>query len=160
MSTTTTTTSSSKPKASSAFTAEERAAMRARAKELKAATSRAEAEEAVLTAIAEMPPSDRALAERVHAIVKDAAPALSPKTWYGMPAYANDGKVVCYFKGADKFKTRVRDLWVRGGGHARRRPLVADVLCAHRADHRRRGQDPLPREEVCGLTPVGPADRR
>ena len=80
--------------------------MRARAKELKAATSRVEAEEAVLAAIAEMPPSDRALAERVHAIVKDAAPALSPKTWYGMPAYANDGKVVCYFKGADKFKTR------------------------------------------------------
>ena len=80
--------------------------MRARAKELKAATSKAEAEEAVLAAIAEMPPPDRALAERLHAIINDAAPVLSPKTWYGMPAYAKDGKVVCYFKGADKFKTR------------------------------------------------------
>ena len=103
---TTKTTTNAKPKASSGFTAEERAAMRARAKELKAETSRAEAEDAVLAAIAEMPPPDRVLAERLHALVKDAAPVLSPKTWYGMPAYANDGKVVCYFKGADKFKTR------------------------------------------------------
>lgn len=106
----TTKTSSPAPKASSAFTAEERAAMRARAKELKAETSRAEAEDAVLAAIAEMRPSDRALAERLHAIVKDATPVLSPKTWYGMPAYAIDGKVVCYFKGADKFKTRYATL--------------------------------------------------
>jgi uncharacterized protein YdhG (YjbR/CyaY superfamily) len=106
MSTTTMKTSTATPEASSGFTAEERAAMRARAKELKAATSRAEAEDAVLAAIAAMPPRDLALAERLHAVIKDAAPVLAPKTWYGMPAYAIDGKVVCYFKGADKFKTR------------------------------------------------------
>jgi uncharacterized protein YdhG (YjbR/CyaY superfamily) len=89
------------------FTAEERAAMRARAKEQKEQASRADAEKAVLAAIAKMAASDRALAERLHALIKDTAPALAPKTWYGMPAYANDdGKVVCYFKGADKFKTR------------------------------------------------------
>ena len=98
-------TTSAKPKASG-FTVEERAAMRARAKESKAEASRAEAEAAVLAAIAQMPPPDRALAERLHTIIREAAPALSPKTWYGMPAYASDGKVVCYFKGADKFKTR------------------------------------------------------
>ena len=86
------------------FTAEEKAAMRARAKELKAA---AEGEETVLSAIAAMSPEDRALGERLHAIVKEAAPELSPKTWYGMPAYANkDGKVVCFFRNAAKFKER------------------------------------------------------
>src|SRR5688572_5016954 len=88
------------------FTAEERAAMRARAKELKVEATKAEAEAAVLAAIAKMPESERAMAERLHAIVKDSAPVLTPRTWYGMPAYAKDGKVVCYFKGADKFKTR------------------------------------------------------
>jgi uncharacterized protein YdhG (YjbR/CyaY superfamily) len=86
------------------FTAEEKAAMRARAKELKAA---AEGEEAVLSALAAMSPDDRALGERIHAIVKDTAPELTPKTWYGMPAYANkDGKVVLYFRNAEKFKER------------------------------------------------------
>ena len=86
------------------FTAEEKAAMRARAKELKAA---AEGEEAVLSALAAMSPDDRALGERIHAIVKDTAPDLTPKTWYGMPAYANkDGKVVLYFRNAEKFKER------------------------------------------------------
>ena len=86
------------------FTAEEKAAMRARAKELKAA---AEGEEAVLSALAEMSPDDRALGERIHAIVKENAPDLTPKTWYGMPAYANkDGKVVCFFRNAEKFKER------------------------------------------------------
>ena len=86
------------------FTAEEKAAMRARAKELKAA---AEGEEAVLTALAAMSPDDRALGERIHAIVKQTAPDLTPKTWYGMPAYANkDGKVVLYFRNAEKFKER------------------------------------------------------
>jgi uncharacterized protein YdhG (YjbR/CyaY superfamily) len=86
------------------FTAEEKAAMRARAKELKAAT---EGEEAVLSALAAMSPDDRALGERIHAIVKETAPDLTPKTWYGMPAYANkDGKVVLYFRNAEKFKER------------------------------------------------------
>jgi uncharacterized protein YdhG (YjbR/CyaY superfamily) len=86
------------------FTAEEKAAMRARAKELKAA---AEGEEAVLSALAAMSPDDRALGERIDAIVKESAPDLTPKTWYGMPAYANkDGKVVLYFRNAEKFKER------------------------------------------------------
>jgi uncharacterized protein YdhG (YjbR/CyaY superfamily) len=86
------------------FTAEEKAAMRARAKELKAA---AEGEEAVLSALKEMSRDDRALGERIHAIVKKTAPGLTPKTWYGMPAYANkDGKVVCFFRDAGKFKER------------------------------------------------------
>jgi uncharacterized protein YdhG (YjbR/CyaY superfamily) len=86
------------------FSAEERAAMRARAKELKTA---AEGEEAVLSALAEMSPDDRALGKRIHAIVKKNAPDLTPKTWYGMPAYANkDGKVVLFFRNAEKFKER------------------------------------------------------
>ena len=86
------------------FSAEEKAAMRARAKELKAA---AQGEEAVLAALAEMSPDDRALGERIHAIVKENAPELTPKTWYGMPAYANkDGKVVVFFRDAGKFKER------------------------------------------------------
>jgi uncharacterized protein YdhG (YjbR/CyaY superfamily) len=86
------------------FTAEEKAALRARAKELKAA---AEGEEAVLSALAAMSPDDRALGERIQAIVKETAPDLTPKTWYGMPAYANkDGKVVLYFRNAEKFKER------------------------------------------------------
>ncbi len=93
-------------KKSEGFTAEERAAMRERAKELKAEAQRADGERAVLAKIAEMPEPDRAMAERLHEIVKASAPALSPKTWYGMPAYAKDGKVVCYFQSAQKFKSR------------------------------------------------------
>ena len=85
------------------FTTEEKAAMRARARELKAA---ADGEEAVLAALEAMSPDDRALGERIHAIVKETAPDLSPKTWYGMPAYAKDGKVVCFFRNAEKFKER------------------------------------------------------
>jgi uncharacterized protein YdhG (YjbR/CyaY superfamily) len=86
------------------FTAEEKAAMRARAKELK---SKADGESAVLTALAKMSPPDRALGKRIHAIVKESAPDLTPKTWYGMPAYANkDGKVVVFFRDAGKFKER------------------------------------------------------
>ena len=88
------------------FTAEERAAMKERARELKAARNKEEAEADVLAKIAEMPDSDRAMAERVHAIVKAAAPELSAKTWYGMPAYARDDKVVCFFQSADKFNSR------------------------------------------------------
>jgi uncharacterized protein YdhG (YjbR/CyaY superfamily) len=94
----------------SGFTAEERAAMRERAKELKAeeraSKTRAEGERDVLAKIAEMRDSDRVMAERIHAIVSETAPALSPRTWYGMPAYTRDGKVVCFFKGAGKFDSR------------------------------------------------------
>jgi uncharacterized protein YdhG (YjbR/CyaY superfamily) len=86
------------------FSAEEKAAMRARAKELKAA---AQGEEAIRAALEEMPPDDRALAERIHAIVKENAPRLTPRTWYGMPAYADEnGKVVVFFRNASKFKER------------------------------------------------------
>jgi len=88
------------------FTAEERAAMRERAKELKATKNKAEAERGVLAKIDEMPPSDRALAKRFHAIVTASAPDLEPRLWYGMPAYARGGKVVCFFQSAEKFKTR------------------------------------------------------
>jgi uncharacterized protein YdhG (YjbR/CyaY superfamily) len=94
-------------KASKGFTAEERAAMRERAKELKGAASESD----VLAKIAEMPKSDRVIAERLHEIVKASAPGLSPRTWYGMPAYANaDGKVVCFFQSAQKFKSRYATL--------------------------------------------------
>jgi uncharacterized protein YdhG (YjbR/CyaY superfamily) len=94
-------------KASKGFTDEERAAMKERAQELKAEARRADGESAVLAKIDEMPEPDRAMAKRLHEIVKASAPALSPKTWYGMPAYANkDGKVVCYFTPASKFKER------------------------------------------------------
>jgi uncharacterized protein YdhG (YjbR/CyaY superfamily) len=92
----------------STFSEEERAAMKERAQEQKAAArgSKADGESDVLAKIAEMPEQDRAMAERIHAIVKASAPALSPRTWYGMPAYAKDGKVVCFFQSAEKFKAR------------------------------------------------------
>jgi len=95
-------------KTSEGFTPEERAAMKERAEEMKAAARRgkADGESDVLAKIAEMPEPDRAMAERLHAIVKASAPALSPKTWYGMPAYAKDGKVVCFFQSAHKFNSR------------------------------------------------------
>ncbi len=93
------------------FTAEERAAMRERAKEQKAEAQKADGERAVLAKIAEMQGPDRTMAERLHEIVKASAPALSPKTWYGMPAYADkDGKVVCHFQSAQKFNTRYATL--------------------------------------------------
>jgi hypothetical protein len=94
---------------SQVFTAEERAAVQARAREVKAAGRRAgkeDGESELLAKIAEMPPADRALAERVHAIVKASVPALTSKTWYGMPAYAKDGSVICWFKCAAKFNAR------------------------------------------------------
>src|SRR5918998_1836 len=102
-------------KSDKGFTAEERAAMRERARELKAEErakkNRAAGESALLAKIAEMEGPDRAMAERLHEIVEASAPALSPKTWYGMPAYANkDGKVVCYFQGAQKFDARYATL--------------------------------------------------
>jgi uncharacterized protein YdhG (YjbR/CyaY superfamily) len=92
------------------FTAEELAAMRERAKELKAERGRADGEPDVLAKIAEMPKADRVMAERLHAIVKASAPDLAPRTWYGMPAYAKDGKVVCFFQSAQKFKSRYATL--------------------------------------------------
>src|SRR5215217_1027150 len=96
-------------KTSKGFTAEERAAMKERAKELKVEADKADWEKDVLAKIAEMPEPDRALAEKIHAIVKANAPALSPKTWYGMPAYANkEGKVVCFFTAAAKFSRGMR----------------------------------------------------
>lgn len=94
-------------KSSGGFTAEERAAMRERARELK---GQGEGESVVLSKIAAMPPADRALAERLHAIIKRSAPELAPRLWYGMPAYARDGKVVCFFQDAHKFKSRYATL--------------------------------------------------
>ena len=101
-------------KTSEGFTDEERAAMKERAQELKAEArankNKADGESAVLAKIAEMPEPDRAMGERLHAIIKASAPALSPRLWYGMPAYAKDGKVVCFFQSAQKFKTRYATL--------------------------------------------------
>ena len=103
-------------KTSGGFSDEERAAMKERALELKAPTrpgpraDKADGESAVLAKLAEMPEPDRAMGMRVHAIIKASAPALSPKLWYGMPAYAKDGKVVCFFQDAQKFKTRYATL--------------------------------------------------
>ena len=105
-----TTTSAKRTGAGSKFTAEERAAMKERAKELKAAKTKEEGERALLEKIAEMPKPDRVMAERLHAIVTKSAPNLSPKTWYGMPAYAKDDQIVCFFKSADKFKSRYATL--------------------------------------------------
>ena len=98
-------------KASKGWTAEERAAAKAYAQELKAEARGANDEKAALAAIAAMPPKDRAMGNRIHAIVKASAPDLAPKTWYGMPAYAGkDGKVICFFQSADKFKARYATL--------------------------------------------------
>ena len=100
------------------FSAEERGAMKERAKELRAEAraekDKAAGEQAVLEKIAELPEPDRAMAKRLHAIIKENAPGLSPKTWYGMPAYAKDGKVVCFFTPASKFKERYATLGFNG----------------------------------------------
>ncbi len=97
-------------KASTGLTAEERAALRETVQERKAAARGANDEKALLAKIAEMPEPDRALAKRLHAIITASAPALSPKTWYGMPAYAKDDKIVCFFQSGQKFKTRYATL--------------------------------------------------
>jgi uncharacterized protein YdhG (YjbR/CyaY superfamily) len=106
---------------SKGFTAEERAAMKERAKELKAEArankDKAQGESDLLAKIAEMPEPDRTMAERLHAIITANAPALSPKTWYGMPAYARDGKVVCYFTAASKFNSRYATLGFNDDAH-------------------------------------------
>ena len=103
--------STTKSTTSKGFSAEEKAAMRALVKERKANATKAEAEKAVLAAIAAMQEPDRSMAKRIHVIIKASAPALSPKTWYGMPAYADeDGNVVCFFQNAQKFKARYSTL--------------------------------------------------
>ena len=107
---TSTKSSSASAKKPTGFTAEERAAMKERVQELKAERNKADGESAVLAKIAEMPNPDRAMAERLHAIITRSAPDLSPKTWYGMPAYAKDGKIVCFFQSADKFNARYATL--------------------------------------------------
>jgi hypothetical protein len=99
-----------KPKPAKTFTPEERAAMKERARELKAAEGRAEGEATVVAKIAEMPKPDRALAERIHALIKASAPDLASKTWYGMPAYTKDDKIICFFKPASKFGVRYATL--------------------------------------------------
>ena len=99
-------TTKSRGEAAKGFTAEERAAMKERAKELKAEARKADGESALMAKIAEMPKADRDMAKRFHAIVTANGPDLEPKTWYGMPAYAKDGKILCFFQSADKFKTR------------------------------------------------------
>jgi uncharacterized protein YdhG (YjbR/CyaY superfamily) len=97
-------------KMSKGFTAEEKAAAKERVRELKAAASEVEGERAVLAKIAQMKEPDRAIGKRLHAIIRASAPALTPRTWYGMPAYAKDDKVVCFFQDAQKFKTRYATL--------------------------------------------------
>jgi hypothetical protein len=105
-------------KAATGFTAEEKSAMRQRAKEQKAAATRAEDESAALAAIAAMSGPDRAMAERLHAIITANVPDLAPKTWYGMPAYANeDGKIICFFQPAAKFKTRYATFGFNDSAH-------------------------------------------
>jgi uncharacterized protein YdhG (YjbR/CyaY superfamily) len=109
-----TTKKTGKQRKNEGFTAEEKAAMRARARELKAA---ADGESAVREALAAMSPHDRTLGERIHALVTETAPELSPKTWYGMPAYAKDGKVLCFFRNAAKFKERYAMLGFNDGAN-------------------------------------------
>ena len=103
-------TTAANAKAPKKFTEEEKGAMRERARELKAAADEADGEKDLLAKIAELSEPDRSMARRVHAIIKASAPALSPKTWYGMPAYAKDGNIVCHFQPAQKFKTRYATL--------------------------------------------------
>lgn len=105
-----TTASATANKKATGFTAEERAAMKERSQELKAAAKKADGESDVLAKIAEMSDPDRTMAERLHAIIKASAPDLMPRTWYGMPAYAREGKVVCFFQSAEKFNTRYATL--------------------------------------------------
>ena len=106
-----------KRKAVKGFTDEEKGAMRQRVKELQAAKDAVEGESAVLAKIATMAAPDRAMCKRLHAIVKASAPALTPKLWYGMPAYARDGKIVCFFQDAKKFKTRYATLGFSDAAH-------------------------------------------
>ncbi len=143
---------SAKPTAAGkSFTDDEKAAMRERARELKAESksrdARADGERDLLAKIAEMPPADRSMAERIHALITAGAPDLAPKTWYGMPAYARDGKVVCFFKSCGQVQVAVRDARLRGRGPPGRRRDVADLVRPEGADRRRRGSDRRARGE-------------
>jgi uncharacterized protein YdhG (YjbR/CyaY superfamily) len=104
-------------KSHEAFSAEERAAIKERVKETKAAAEDADGESALLAKIAEMVESDRAMAKRIHAVIKASAPTLSPRLWYGMPAYAKDGKTICFFQPGQKFKTRYSTLGFNDAAH-------------------------------------------
>ncbi len=110
-------TTSASSKATKGFTAEEKAAMKERARELKAEALKADGESAVLAKIAEMQGSDRTMAKRLHAIIKANAPGLTPKTWYGMPAYAKDDKIVCFFQSAQKFGARYATFGFNDSAH-------------------------------------------
>ena len=122
-------------KTSKGFSAEEKAAMKERAREVKAGKTDGSD---VLAKIAEMPKADRVMAKRLHALIKASAPDLSPKTWYGMPAYAKGGKVVCFFQSAHKFKSRYATLGFKRRGEPRQGRHAADVLRAE-------GSSPTPR---------------
>ena len=100
-----------------AFTAEERAAIKERVKETKAAADKADGESAVLAKIAEMKEADRAMGKRLHAVIKASAPTILPRLWYGMPAYAKDDKIICFFQPAQKFKTRYATLGFNDAAH-------------------------------------------
>jgi hypothetical protein len=130
--------------------------MKERVQELKAEARRgkdkAAGESDVLAKIAGMKGPDQAMAQRLHALIKDTAPALSPKTWYGMPAYAKDGKVVCFFQSAHKFKSRYATFRLQRLGEPRRRRHVVDRLRAEGVDRRRGGKDRRAREESGELT--------
>ena len=138
-------------KSREAFSAEERAAIKERVKETKTAANKADGESDLLAKIAEMPERDRAMGKRLHALIKASAPALSPRTWYGMPAYAKDGKVVCFFQSGQKFKTRYATLGFSDD--------VADQFRSDEADRRRRGKDRSAREES-GELKTGPKQTR
>ena len=147
-------TKSTKPaQAVTGFSAEERAAAKERVEELKAEARRgprankADGEADVLAKIAEMPESDRIMAERIHAIVKANASTLSPKTWYGMPAYARDGNVVCFFQSATQVQSEIRDLRLHRQSKPRRRIHVALRLCAEEANRCRRSKNRRAREK-------------
>jgi Domain of unknown function (DU1801) len=125
-----------------AFTDEEQAAMKERAREEKAARAgKSDGEAEVLAKIAEMPKADRAMAERLHALIKATAPELSPRTWYGMPAYAKDGKVVCHFQSAQKVQVEVCDPRLQRQGEPGQGRHVADLLRAQGVDRGRREED-------------------
>ena len=132
------------------FTSEERAAMKERAQELKRSEAKADGEAEVVAKIAEMSPSDRAMAERVHAIVKANAPALSPRLWYGMPAYAKAGKVVCFFQSAEKFKTRYATLGFSDQARLDDGAMWPNAYAITKVTTAVETQDRAAREESCG----------
>jgi hypothetical protein len=144
----------SAPKANKTFSAEERAAMQDAAREAKARSKgKVDGEAEIRAKIAELKGDDKAMAERVHAIVRKAAPGLEPRTWYGMPAYADQtGKAVVFFQPAGKFKARYAHPGLQRQRPARRRRHVAHGLCPHQAHRSRRGENRSPGQEGGGLT--------